>query len=184
MSAFYNEINLGKGEVDFMKKIFLATAAAVAFTGFSFGQADGVEASTKAKYITEAKAQSLALQKVNGKIVEIDFEHDGRTAYYEMELKTANEEIELEVNAVMGKVTITDREPLKKTQSKKQTLITKEEAIAIAKSKLNGKGKVTDIELESDDSVRYYEIELKHGKKEYDVEVHAVTGKILLFERD
>lgn len=163
-----------------MKKFVLATAAAVSLTGFTLMQTDVAQAAPK--FITESKAQSLALQKIKGNVVEIDFDKDDRK--YEFDIQTAKEEIEVEVHAVSGKVKITDREPLKKAQPQKQTLISKEKASAIAKSKIDGKGKVTDIELESEDGVRYYEIELKHGNKEYDVEVHAVTGKILLFERD
>lgn len=165
-----------------MKKLFLATAAAVTLTGFTFMPVDEAAASDKAKFMTEAKAQSLALQKVKGKVIEVDFDRDDRK--YEFDIQTAKEEIEVEVHAVSGKVKITDREPLKKAKPQKQKLLTKEKAMAIAKSKLNGQGKVTDIELESDDGIRYYEIELKHGKKEYNVEVHAVSGKIVLFERD
>ena len=63
-------------------------------------------------------------------------------------------------------------------------MITKERAIEIAKAKINNKGRVTDVELERDDGVRYYKIEIKHGKKEYEFEIHAVTGKILDFEVD
>lgn len=169
-----------------MKKLLLTTAAVFTLSGFSFLQADLTEAAPQTKYISKAKAQELALKQVKGKITDIEFDNDDRTPHYEIEIKSAKEEVDLEVNAVTGKVKITDREPIKqaKAAAKKTKLITKEKAIQLAKAKLNGKGKVTDIELESDEGVRYYEMELTHGKKEYDVKVHAVTGKILKFERD
>lgn len=167
-----------------MKK-FLLTTAAVLLSGFSFVQADVTEAAPQVKYISKAKAQELALKKVSGKVIEIDFDNDDRTPHYEIEIKNTKEEVDLEVHAVTGKVTITDREPIKKQKTAKTTkLITKQKAIELAKAKLNGKGKVTDIELEHDDNLRYYEMELTHDKKEYDVKIHAVTGKILKFERD
>lgn len=168
-----------------MKNFLMTTAAFLTLSGFSFVQADVTEAAPQAKYISKAQAQELALKQVSGKVVDIEFDHDDRTPHYEIEIKNTKEEIDLEVDAVTGNVTITDREPIKKTKTTKTTkLITKEKAIEIAKAKLNGKGRVTDIELEHDDGVRYYELELKHGKTEYDVKIHAVTGKILKFERD
>ncbi|MER2000956.1 MAG: PepSY domain-containing protein, partial [Lysinibacillus sp.] len=148
-------------------------------------QANVTEATPKTNYISKAKAKQLALKKVSGKIVEVEFDRDDRTPHYEIEIKNSKEEVELEVDAVSGKVKITDRDPIKKKTTKKKTkLITKQKAIAIAKSKVNGKPIVTDIDLENGGGVRYYDIELKLGNKEYDVEVNAVTGKVIKFERD
>ncbi len=168
-----------------MKKFLLTTAAVFTLSGFSFVQADVTEAAPQAKYISKAKAQELALKQVSGKVVDIEFDYDDRTPHYEIEIKNAKEEVDLEVDAVTGNVTITEREPIKKPKTTKTTkFITKEKAIELAKAQLSGKGRVTDIELEHDDGVRYYEMELKHGKIEYDVKIHAVTGEILKFERD
>ena len=165
-----------------MKKWLFASLAAVTFAGFTVVPADTTEAATK--YITKAKAKQLALKTVSGTVVDIDFEND-RTPHYEIDIRNAKEEVELEVNAVTGKVKITDREAIKKPAAKKKTtIITKNKAIQIAKAKLNGKGTVSDVELESDNGVRYYEMELKHGKKEYDVKINAVTGKIIKFKLD
>lgn len=173
-----------------MKKSFIAVAAIMGLTGsVLFGGADVSEAATKANYISAAKAKQIALKAVNGTVVEIDFDHDDRRPHYEIDIINTQEEVELEVDAVTGKVKITDRDPVKKpTKAKSETkstkLITQAKAIEIAKTKTNGKGSVTDIELDSDDGVRYYKIEIKHGKKEYEFEIHAVSGKILEFEVD
>lgn len=168
-----------------MNKFLLTTAAVFTLFGFSFVQADVTEAAPQAKYISKAKAQELALKQVSGKVVDIEFDYDDRTPHYEIEIKNAKEEVDLEVDAVTGSVTITEREPIKKPKTTKTTkFITKEKAIELAKAQLSGKGRVTDIELEHDDGLRYYEMELKHGKIEYDVKIHAVTGEILKFERD
>lgn len=166
-----------------MKKLLIATTAIFTLSGFSFVAADVTEATSK--YITKAKAKQLAQKKVSGKIVEIEFDRDDRSPHYEIEIKTAKEEVEVEVDAVTGKVTITDRDPIKKPATKKKTtLITQKKAILIAKDKLNGKGTVTEIELNRDNGATFYEIELKHGNNKYDVEINAVTGKIIKFKRD
>lgn len=164
-----------------MKKVLVAAATVTALTGsLFFGQADVAEAS-KSTYITAAQAKSIAVKAVGGKVVDIDFER-GKHAHYEIEVRNAKEEVELEVNAVSGKVKITDREALKQKQQGK--LITKDKAVQIAKNKLGGKGMLQKVELDEDDGVRYYEIELKVGKAEYEFEIHAMTGKILKYERD
>ncbi|WP_432363308.1 PepSY domain-containing protein [Sporosarcina sp. UB5] len=64
-------------------------------------------------------------------------------------------------------------------KSNKKTMLTKEQVIAIAKQ--HASGVVTDFELD-DDNV--YEIEMEDGDIEYELEIHAYTGKILSFERD
>lgn len=164
-----------------MKKVFVAAATVTALTGsLLFGQADVAEAS-KAKYITAAQAKSIAVKAVGGKVVDIEFE-GGKGAHYEVEVRNAKEEVELEVNAVSGKVKVAEREALKQKQQAK--LITKDKAVQIAKNKLGGKGTVKKAKLDEDDGVRYYDIELKVGKAEYEFEIHATTGKILSYERD
>ncbi|MCM3762826.1 PepSY domain-containing protein [Alkalihalobacillus oceani] len=55
--------------------------------------------------------------------------------------------------------------------------ISKEEAIAIAQQVLPGK--VKEIERDSDDGHRYYEIELKYEGKDYDFDIDAATGEVL-----
>ncbi|MCT6818780.1 MAG: PepSY domain-containing protein, partial [Lysinibacillus fusiformis] len=57
-------------------------------------------------------------------------------------------------------------------------LISKEKAIEAALTK--AKGTVTKIKL--DDGI--YEIELKNGQYEYDVDVDSITGEIVDFEQD
>lgn len=58
-----------------------------------------------------------------------------------------------------------------------ETIITKEEAIAIAQQVLPGK--VKEIERDSDDGRRYYEIELKYEGRDYDFDIDATTGEVL-----
>lgn len=168
-----------------MKKTFMTAVAVVSLSVSSlFVSGVETEAATKGKYISATQAKEIALKKVDGKVIELEFENDKRYPHYEIEIRTANEEVELKVDAKTGYAKITDREAIKTNKNKQSKLITKERAIEIAKAKINNKGRVTDVELERDDGVRYYKIEIKHGKKEYEFEIHAVTGKILDFEVD
>lgn len=165
-------------------------------------------------YITANEAKELALAKLGGKVVDIEFEREGRHVFYEMELLTTTEEIDVEVNAVTGEVVVTERERLcgaksnekapsvinkqekpaktveqKVVKSDKKPLkvnvtasITKEQAIETALERVGKRAIVTNVEREG----VYYEIELKHGKFEYEVKIHAKTGKVVKYkvERD
>lgn len=73
-------------------------------------------------------------------------------------------------------------EPVKETSKAVQAQISKAEAINIAYTV--AKGTVIKTELDTDDGRTTYEIELRDGNIEYDVEIDATTGKILTFEQD
>lgn len=45
-------------------------------------------------------------------------------------------------------------------------------------------GKVTEIELDTDDGRKHYDIEINDGAYEYELEIDAITGKVLKFEKD
>lgn len=73
-------------------------------------------------------------------------------------------------------------EPVKETSKAVQAQISKAEAINIAYTV--AKGTVIKTELDTDDGRTTYEIELRDGNIEYDVEIDATNGKILKFEQD
>ena len=126
-----------------MKKTFM-TAAAVLSLSVSSLFAPGVEAeaASKPNYISTTKAKQLALKEVYGKIVDLDFERHKLNPHYEIEIRTAKEEVELKVDAISGDVTITDRDPLKKNlnKGKKHKLNKKDRSMEFAKAKHNHKG--------------------------------------------
>lgn len=65
-----------------------------------------------------------------------------------------------------------------KTKSK----LTMEEAIAIARK--HATGTVKEAELEKDDGRLYYDIEIRDGQYEYEIEIDAYTGEVLDFEQE
>ena len=62
--------------------------------------------------------------------------------------------------------------------------ITKEEAIEIALAKIGRKAILEEIEFEKDDNPPIYEIEMYDKDYEYEIEIHAISGAILKYERD
>jgi hypothetical protein len=61
--------------------------------------------------------------------------------------------------------------------------ITHGEAVAIAEKRVPG-ARVTEVELEREHGRLQWEVELKKGPYEYDVDISASTGKILKYERE
>ena len=67
------------------------------------------------------------------------------------------------------------------------SVITSEDAEAIALSHAGLTAEQADrirTELDSDDGILQYEVEIQAGRIEYDYVIHAVTGEILSFEQD
>ncbi len=110
-----------------MKKLLIGlTISAAVFGGFviaqsmTTGSANSQEAKST-KFITEQEAKDIALKEVNGTIIESDYDGDEKRPHYEFEIQSNQEEVDIEVDAVTGKVTITDREAVKANAVKETT---------------------------------------------------------------
>lgn len=68
------------------------------------------------------------------------------------------------------------------TTTTSNQLISRDKAIAIAKQRVSGT--VTKVELDYDNGIAIYEIEIRNGYREYNIEINARTGSILKFESD
>lgn len=66
----------------------------------------------------------------------------------------------------------------------KPKYITKEQAIEIAINKVGAGAKLIEIESDLDDNPPKYELEIQLGNYEYEIEIHAITGSIIDFEKD
>jgi uncharacterized membrane protein YkoI len=180
-----------KGENNMKKGIIAATALVGIAGGFIFAQ--GALFSSAEVQISKAEAKKIALKAFDGKVVEFEFDKDDRVPHYEFDIKNDSEKAEVEVDAVSGKVTITEVESLKEKLDDKvnnastdtkssENEISKAEAIKIANTVATGT--VVKVELDEDNGHLSYDIELRDGNIEYDVEVDAYTGQVIEFERD
>ena len=174
-----------------MKKGIIAATALVGIAGgFIFAQ--GALFSSAEAQISKAEAKKIALKAFDGKVVEFEFDQDDRVPHYEFDIKNDSEKAEVEVDAVSGKVTITEVESVKEKLDDKanastdtnvsENQISKAEAIKIANTVATGT--VVKVELDEDDGHLSYDIELRDGNIEYDVEVDAYTGQVIEFDRD
>lgn len=66
----------------------------------------------------------------------------------------------------------------------KPTFISSEEAIKIGKNKVGVEAKLMKVEADLDDNPPKYNIELVLGNYEYELEIHAITGAVIDFEKD
>ena len=69
-----------------------------------------------------------------------------------------------------------------KQTKKKNAVIDKNRAIQIALAEFPGK--VEDVELDDDDGRLIYEIEIENGDQEAEIEIDAITGKIIMIDID
>ncbi len=68
------------------------------------------------------------------------------------------------------------------TEASANDMITLQEAKEIALQEADGL--VKEVQLDTDDGMYYYEVEIHNGTYEYEIEVDALTGKIIDIEKD
>ena len=155
----------------------------------------------KKEMIGFEKAAEIALEIAEGKVTDIELSDDHGRQEYEVEIHGAEYEYDFDIDAFSGEVLEQDRDRLDdddrdssdkkegngvqqaQQQNETKNLISVEKAIEVAVNKTGG-GTVEDVELESDDGLRYYEIEIEDGRTEFDLKINATDGAILKFEQD
>lgn len=162
-------------------------------------KADAPQSTNQPKSLTFDEASEKALQEVDGKIADIELERDGSAPYFEVDIDKDGYEYDLKLDAVTGEILEQKREKddsdendddgddnfTSAEKSSSATVsangyISRDEAVAAAKTVASGT--VEDMELDDDDGVAYYEIELQDGRTEHEVHVNAKDGSILKHE--
>ena len=133
----------------------------------------------RGKLISISKAKRLAKKQVKkAKVTSVMKKYSDGIDIYRVKMKTSKKKYELKIHARTGKVLEYEWELLKKSSNK---YIGEEKAKAIALEK-TGAGTVIKVDFDYDDGVPVYEVEIIKGLYEYEVVIHARTGKILDFE--
>ena len=146
-----------------------------------------VGASKDKSLISEDQCRQLAQNKVkNGKILSIVQKTDDGIDIYKVKMQSGNKAYTLEFHARTGAL-IDYKWKLKTTSSNSSntgsSYIGLSRAKSIAQNAVPG-GTIIKAEFDMDDGVPVYEIELIKGNYEYELKIHAKTGKILEQEKD
>jgi uncharacterized membrane protein YkoI len=160
-----------------MKKISLAlTALLVSLPAFSAPMHKGaVETCLKA-----------ALAKYPGQVLSLEAEIENGKPIYEFDIKGKDgKEWEVECDAKTGKITEAEEEvDMKDPRFASKAKVTFEEAKKTALTAYPGEVIESETSIESDGSISYeFDIKTKDGK-EMEIEVDAVSGKIIETEEE
>ena len=102
-----------------------------------------------------------------------------------MDIEKDDIDYDLHIDAYSGEVYSVDRDDDGDDDdnfSNYKNVISQDDAIAIAEKAANGK--VVEIELDEDDGLLKYEVELRTDRGEAEVEIDASTGNVLEVELD
>ena len=142
--------------------------------------------SSKKKIMNRSNCQKLALKEVPGaKILSLVQKSDDGIPIYKVKLTHSNKKYTLKYHARTGKLLEYEWELTVSTQKNPTT----SKYIGVAKAKKIALARVPNATVvkagfDQDDGVPVYEIELIKGAMEYDIKIHARSGKILEFEKD
>ncbi|MCH5251767.1 MAG: PepSY domain-containing protein [Lachnospiraceae bacterium] len=121
-------------------------------------------------------------QVTKAKITSLSFRYDDGVAGYKVKLKKGNKQYKLVYHAKTGKLLEYEWKIVKKSSSSTK-YIGAAKAKSIALKKVPG-AKVIKVEYDKEDGVPVYEVELVKGNMEYELTIHAKSGKILEFDSE
>lgn len=134
------------------------------------------------KNMSKSKIKKKAKKYVKkAKITSTRLKYDDGLAEYKVKLKKGSKKYSLTYHAKTGKLLEYKWEIVKKTSSNKYIGVPK--AKSIAKKKVPG-ATIIKVEYDKDDGVPVYDVEMMKGSVEYELKIHAKTGKILEYEMD
>ncbi|MGE7603275.1 PepSY domain-containing protein [Peribacillus sp. NPDC097675] len=176
--------NLKENIIKRKKLIITVSAAAVLLFG---GVAGTAVYAINQGTLSEKEAIKLISGELGGEVVQVEKEWDEYPVTYDMTVKTEEGYHEVEVDAKDGKVLSQERdddqdEDALIQEALKTAKISMEEAEKIALKQVEGQ--ITDLEADMENGSLIYEVEIKQGPKEYDVDIDANTGKVLKMEMD
>ncbi|MGL4738155.1 MAG: PepSY domain-containing protein [Cellulosilyticaceae bacterium] len=134
--------------------------------------------------LTEEAIKAIVLAEVpNGTITEIDRDLNDLTAHYDVTVIHGNVEYDFEIDAYTGAIRGTEKEFDPNPETLTPPTFSEEDAKSIALKEVPG-GEITGVTYEGDEFVPHYNISVKLGNYEYDIEIDAQTGAIREIEKD
>lgn len=144
------------------------------------------------QFLTFDDVTSKALAIANGTITDIELDQRARTPHYEVDVFHDGYEYDLKFDAVTGEVLEQKRERDDRddddfdgnsnSAAVEADLISSDEAIKAAQAV--AEGTVEKVELDREDGIVYYEVEIENGRTDHEIYVNAKDGSILEHETD
>ncbi|MDM5210325.1 PepSY domain-containing protein [Peribacillus sp. NJ4] len=172
-----------EGIIQRKKVIMTVSVASVLLFGGAAGTA--VYAVNKGA-LSEDEAVKMISEKLGGEVTQFEKDWD-QPMTYEMTVKTKEGYQDVDIDAEKGEILSQemendDDEDMSTQQAVETAKISMDQAEKIALKEVDGQ--VTDAELDSENGILVYELEISQGQKEYDVVVDATTGKVLKNQLD
>ncbi|MFB5282936.1 PepSY domain-containing protein [Peribacillus sp. Hz7] len=132
--------------------------------------------------VSKEEAVKSVSEQMKGEVTKVEPDLDDASLTYEMTVKTENGYEDVEMNASNGKVI--EREYDDDHYASYPTAkISLEEAEKIALKEV-ANGTITDVELDMENGLLVYEIEVEKKWLEYDLVIDANTGDVLHVEKE
>lgn len=151
----------------------------------SYGwEINNINSNSNKKMISKSKCKKLAQKIVKkGKITKIVRKYDDGIDIYKVKMKKSNKKYELKFHARTGKLIEYKWELVTQKAKTDNTYIGTDKAKSIALKKVPN-AIVVKVEFDKDDGVPIYEVELIKDAFEYEIKIHAKTGKILEIDKE
>lgn len=153
---------------------------------------NGTGNNAQENFLSFDEVSSKALGIANGTITDIELDQNARTPHYEVDVWYEGYDYDLKFDAVTGEVMEQKKEREDRDDddfddngaaaAADENLISSDEAIKAAQAV--AKGTVEKVELDREDGVAYYEVEIEEGRTDHEIYVNATDGTILEHETD
>lgn len=132
--------------------------------------------------INDAQAVKKALKDVpNAQITEIDLDYEKGELVYDIQLVKGMKKYDITYSASSGKKLSYSWEKMYVSPRYDKAPVGREKCQSLAKKKVKN-ASILSIAEKTDDGVDIYKVKLKAGRKQYKLEYHARTGKLIEFE--
>ncbi|MEH6947234.1 PepSY domain-containing protein [Bacillus sp. JJ634] len=132
--------------------------------------------------VSKEEAVKSVSEQVKGEVTKVERDLDDASLTYEMTVKTENGYEDVEMNASNGEVIEREYDD-DHYESYSAAKVSLEEAEKIALKEV-ANGTITDVELDMENGLLVYEIEVEKKWLEYDLVIDANTGDVLHVEKE
>lgn len=173
------EVDLYKGNKEYQLTYKASNAKLIKYEWELFDKSSAEDV-----LLSKKKIKSLAKKKVGGGSVQsIHLEYDDGVSEYKVQIAKGSKTYQLVYHAGLGKLLSYEWEITGNSGKASSGSVTAAKAKKIAKKKVPG-ATIIKCELDKDDGISVYEIEMVKGQMEYELTINAENGDIIEYDSD